>query len=186
MVRQEQSHFATVAKRKIPVKCFLIRKRRLSRLKANVKRESTLLFALSVVLSLSTFCPGTKSYARESIPDRLFVSQKAPLYPDPTAPMPSRDKVIIPPGETSTFPVRPDGQPYVLNLDTTINFTEALNRFYFDPKWRGEVWVPFNQWSLVERATRLMATWPEYDQANQYRKLNRVNKFFERCSGFGP
>lgn len=74
----------------------------------------------------------------------------------------------------------------MLDIDTTINFTDALNRFYYDPKWRGEVWVPFNQWTISERATRLMATWPEYDEFSQYRKLNHVHKFFERYSGFGP
>ncbi len=90
------------------------------------------------------------------------------------------------PGEQVYFPTNPDGTPFVLDIDTTVNFTDALNRFYYDPKWRGEVWVPFNQWSVSERATRLMGTWPEYDEFSQYRKLNHVHKFFERYSGFGP
>ena len=100
--------------------------------------------------------------------------------------MPSRERVIQMPGETHFFPTNPDGTPFVLDIDTTINFTDSLNRFYYDPKWRGEVWVPFNQWTIAERATRLMSTWPEYDEFSQYRKLNHVHKFFERYSGFGP
>ncbi|MCC6979064.1 MAG: hypothetical protein IT343_12135 [Candidatus Melainabacteria bacterium] len=99
---------------------------------------------------------------------------------------PARDKLISQPGESHYFPTTADGTPIVLELDTTVNFTESLNRFYYEPKWRGEVWVPFNQWSLIERATRLMSTWPEYDEFSQYRKLNHVHKFFERYSGFGP
>lgn len=98
----------------------------------------------------------------------------------------SPDRAYKMPGEASQFPTNADGSPFVLDIDTTVNFTDALNRFYYDPKWRGEVWVPFNQWTVVERATRLMSTWPEYDEFSQYRKLNHVHKFFERYSGFGP
>lgn len=104
----------------------------------------------------------------------------------PPAPRPAPDNVVTPPGEEAYFPVRPDGQPFLLNIDNSVNLTDAINGFYYDPKWRGEVWAPFDQISLIERATRKMATWPEYDQANQYRKFNHVNKFFERYSGFGP
>jgi len=99
---------------------------------------------------------------------------------------PARDRLVSMPGESHYFPTTSDGTPVVLDLDTNVNLTDSLNRFYYDPKWRGEVWVPFNQWSLIERATRLMSTWPEYDEFSQYRKLNHVHKFFERYSGFGP
>ncbi len=84
------------------------------------------------------------------------------------------------------YPVRMDGQPYVLNVDRTVNLTDALNRFYYDPRWRGEVWVPFDQISTIERATRLMSTWREYNEFSTFRILNKVNIFFERWSGFGP
>lgn len=121
------------------------------------------------------------------IPNHLFIGQTVPdKLPQPSAPKPAKDKLILPPGEEPYFPTRQDNQPLVLNVDRTVNLTEALNRFYYDPKWRGEVWVPFNQFETIERATRQMATWPEYDQANVYRKLNRVNQWFERKSGFGP
>jgi hypothetical protein len=39
---------------------------------------------------------------------------------------------------------------------------------------------------MLERATRLMGTWRDYDEANQFRKLNNVHKFFEKWSGYGP
>jgi hypothetical protein len=96
------------------------------------------------------------------------------------------DILVTPPGEEAYFPVRPDGQPFLLNIDTTVNLTDKLSGFYYDPKFRGEVWAPFDQVNLIERATRLMSTWQDYDQFSTYRKLNKVNKFFEKYSGFGP
>jgi hypothetical protein len=98
----------------------------------------------------------------------------------------SPDKLITPPGENPYFPVRTDGQPYILNMDTTVNLTDALNRYYYNPRWRGEVWTPFDQVDQIEKATRLMSTWFEYDQENIYRKGDPVAKWFERLSGFGP
>lgn len=98
----------------------------------------------------------------------------------------SPDKLIAPPGENPYFPVRTDGQPYILNMDTTVNLTDALNRYYYNPRWRGEVWTPFDQVDQIEKATRLMSTWFEYDQENIYRKGDPVAKWFERLSGFGP
>lgn len=105
---------------------------------------------------------------------------------EPPAVAPPEDLVVTPPGEEAYFPVRPDGQPFLVNIDTTINLTDRISGFYYDPKWRGEVWAPFDQVSLIERATRLMATWPEYDQFSTLRKFNGVHKFFEKYSGFGP
>lgn len=96
------------------------------------------------------------------------------------------DLLVTPPGEEVYFPVRPDGQPFLVNIDTTVNLTDKINGFYYDPKFRGEVWAPFDQVSLIERATRMMATWPEYDQFSILRKFNGVHKFFEKYSGFGP
>jgi hypothetical protein len=119
------------------------------------------------------------------IPNRLFSGKHSPiLYPP--APMPPRDKLIVPPGESIYFPVRADGQPYVLNIDRTVNLTAALNQFYFNPKWRGEVWTPFDQIDSIERATMLMGTYREYDEFSELRVLNGFHKFFERASGYGP
>ncbi len=92
----------------------------------------------------------------------------------------------MPPGESIYFPVRTDGQPYVLNVDRTVNLTSALNQFYYNPKWRGEVWTPFDQFDSIERATRLMGTWREYDEFSSLRVFNGFHKFFEKYSGFGP
>lgn len=106
--------------------------------------------------------------------------------PEPAAVMPASDILITPPGEEAYFPVRPDGQPFLVNIDTTVNLTDRISGFYYDPKFRGEVWAPFDQVSLIERATRMMSTWPEYDEFSIYRKLNGVHKFFEKYSGYGP
>lgn len=108
------------------------------------------------------------------------------LPPEPPAVEASPDNLVTPPGEEAYFPVRPDGQPFLLNIDTTVNLTDRLSGFYYDPKFRGEVWAPFDQVNLIERATRLMATWCDYDEFSTLRKLNKVNKFFEKYSGFGP
>lgn len=108
------------------------------------------------------------------------------LPPEPPAVEASPDNLVTPPGEEAYFPVRPDGQPFLLNIDTTVNLTDRLSGFYYDPKFRGEVWAPFDQVNLIERATRLMATWRDYDEFSTLRKLNKVNKFFEKYSGFGP
>ncbi len=106
--------------------------------------------------------------------------------PEPAAVMPAEEILVTPPGEEAYFPVRPDGQPFLVNIDSTVNLTDRISGFYFDPKWRGEVWAPFDQVNLIERATRLMSTFPEYDQFSIYRKMNSVHKFFEKYSGYGP
>jgi len=97
-----------------------------------------------------------------------------------------KNALVSPPGEEMYFPVREDGQDYVINLDSTVNMTQTLNEFYYDPKWRGEVWAPFDQYSLIERATRRMGTWKEYDEFSELRIFNKWHKFWERASGFGP
>ena len=106
--------------------------------------------------------------------------------PEPAAVEAPVDLLVTPPGEEAYFPVRPDGQPFLVNIDTTVNLTDKINGFYYDPKFRGEVWAPFDQVSLIERATRMMSTWAEYDQFSIYRKFNGVHKFFEKYSGYGP
>ncbi len=152
-----------------------------------VKKSISLAGALSAVLLtlLNPFNPASAEESKKKL-FHLFPSKKIAQTIRQADVAPSRDRVIQMPGETHFFPTNPDGTPFVLDIDTTVNFTDSLNRFYYDPKWRGEVWVPFNQWTIAERATRLMATWPEYDEFSQYRKLNHVHKFFERYSGFGP
>ena len=117
------------------------------------------------------------------LPDRLFDGQSAP---ERIAARFHDTKLVQPPMEETFFPMNFDGQARVDNIDTTVNLTVAINQFYYNPKWRGEVWTPFDQVELIERASRLMSTWKEYNEANQYRVLNGVNVFFERFSGFGP
>jgi hypothetical protein len=123
--------------------------------------------------------PGLKSLQTQAQQPSRRLAQVMPGTSSP-------DKLIAPPGENPFFPVRTDGQPYILNIDTTVNLTDAMNRFYYNPRWRGEVWTPFDQVDEIERATRLMATWFEYDQENIFRKGDPVAKWFERVSGFGP
>lgn len=160
---------------------------RLSSLNKVVKKSICLTGALSAVLLslLNPVLPAAADPSKKSF-FTLFPGKKLAQNFRHADAAPSRDRAVLPPMEMQYFPVNPDGTPIVLDIDTTVNFTDALNRFYYDPKWRGEVWVPFNQWSISERATRLMSTWPEYDEFSIYRKLNHVHKFFERYSGFGP
>ena len=158
----------------------------MSKARTVVKKRISLAGALSAVLMTlvnsadPAFAQGSKLKGWHVFGPRKIAQKLIP------APSQTTDRPLKMPGEVNVFPTNADGAPFVLDIDTTINFTDALNRFYYDPKWRGEVWVPFNQWTISERATRLMGTWPEYDEFSQYRKLNHVHKFFERYSGFGP
>ena len=127
----------------------------------------------------STVSASKKADEAESQPARSV----ATVVPGLSA---ERDKLISPPGEEVYYPVRNDGQPFVLNIDQTVNLTRAINQFYWNPAIEGEVWTPFDQPELIERASRLMTTWPEYDEANIFRSFTRVNKYLERMSGFGP
>lgn len=136
----------------------------------------------------------TGAQAGEQIPNRLFegptvpetVTRKVAQQLNPPAPAPSSDNVVPAPSEYQYFPIRSDGQPYMLYLDKTINMTETLNRFYYDPKWRGELWVPEDPVTFPEKATRLLSTWQEYDQQNIFRVGNGLARFIEKMSGFGP
>jgi hypothetical protein len=169
---------------------------------------TSLLFYLT--LSLLPFGAPNFAYADDAIniPDHIFQGSLVPTQPPdappppsnpltrliarkkvreyPPIPSPNPNKLVPPPSEEIYFPVRKDGQPFMLNVDTTVNLTAALNDFYYDPKWRGEVWVPFDQVDTIERAARLMSTWPEYDQENIFRRFTGLSKFFEKYSGFGP
>lgn len=165
----------------------ILKNRKVSRLKTVVKKSISFASALSAVL-LMLANPVNSASAEESKRKSWidFAPKKIAQSLRQSDVSPSADRLPRMPGEAFQFPTNSDGSPFVLDVDTTVNFTDALNRFYYDPKWRGEVWVPFNQWTVAERATRLMSTWPEYDEFSQYRKLNHVHKFFERYSGFGP
>jgi hypothetical protein len=115
-----------------------------------------------------------------------FQDKKQPALSYPKAPMPPAGKIVVPPQESPFFPLRPDGQAFVLDIDSTVNQTDALNRFYYDPSWRGEVWQPYDSYTLAEKGVRLMTTWPQYDAATQSRKFTRIHQWFEKWSGFGP
>jgi len=140
--------------------------------------------AFSLLISLGMV---TAAVARDDIPDRLFPGQTVPdQLPQPPSAVPDKDLLVPPPQELKYFPIRKDGQPYVLVLDSSVNLTDAMNRFYYDPDWRGEVWSPLDLYTIVEKAQRLMGTWPEYNAANQFRIFSKVNQKIERWSGFGP
>lgn len=104
----------------------------------------------------------------------------------PEAPGPNPDHLITPPQENPYFYVRPDGQAFTLQVDSTNNMTDYLNRHYYDFAWRGEQWGPWDMLSNSEKAVRGLHLWPEYNEANQFHLFNGVNRFFERYSGFGP
>jgi hypothetical protein len=141
----------------------------------------------ALLLALLAVCMNSKpslASRGDDIPDRLFDGQTAPQQIASSRVV--HDRLIPVPMEEVFFPTNFDTQAKVLNIDTTVNMTVAINQFYYNPKWRGEDWVPFDQVDLIERASRLMSTWREYNEANQYKVLNKVNIFFERYSGFGP
>jgi len=114
---------------------------------------------------------------------------QVPTLPMPAAPAPAPDQVIIPPQQNAYFPMRADGQPFVLNEDWTVNLTDWLNHYYFNPSWRGEEWAPYQNYWIVERQCRSMALWSEYDEFTTFRfawPTNRIHKWFEKYSGYGP
>lgn len=105
-------------------------------------------------------------------------------YPD--APMPSSDLLVEPPTLYHYFPMRPDGQAAYTDNENAVNMTEAMNHFYYNPDWRGEVWAPNQNFLIVEKGVRMLSTWPTFDAATMSRKFTGVHKFFEKWSGFGP
>lgn len=116
--------------------------------------------------------------------DAMLAQRAIPSYPP--APMPNPDRLVVPPQEQQFFPIRPDGQPFVLNQDVTVNLTDSLNRYYYNPHWRGEDWGPFNQYWIIERTVLMMPTYREYDEFSVFKVGNGFHKFFERYSGYGP
>jgi hypothetical protein len=117
------------------------------------------------------------------IPDRLFAANPdKKSMPD----APPTNRLVRPPSENPYYQLRFDDQPYYLMQDITVNYTEILNSFYLDPAWRGEIWAPYEQFSIVEKGSRLMPTYLEYDEFSEARICNRWHKFWERASGYGP
>lgn len=135
---------------------------------------------LPVVAALAGFC-ALQAEARWP-----YDNAPQPEITYPETPMPPPGTLITPPGENTFFPMRHDGQPFILQVDETINMTDYLNRSYYDPNWRGQVWMPFQCYEIVEKGCRLMPLWLEYNSATQCRKLTNVHLFFEKWSGFGP
>ena len=138
------------------------------------------------VATLFFFTTGSGAFADDGGNNLIAANVYPAPLAQPAAPQPSPDILITPPGEVSTFPMRPDGQPFVLNIDESINMTDALNRYYYNPRWRGEEWGPVPWYWIPERMVRMMPSWEEYDQQNIFRLGNRWAKFFEKYSGFGP
>ena len=104
----------------------------------------------------------------------------------PAAPATNPDQVIVPPGENNFMELGSYGQAYYLNVDSTVNWTDVLNRSYFNPHWRGETWTPTPLYWIVERQSRLLSEWREYNEQNIYHVGNKWCQFLERFSGFGP
>ena len=128
----------------------------------------------------------TAAEARNSLWQKIF--GPTPVGPPeyPHAPPAPKDNLVPPPSMNQYFFTRTDGQPYYLNIDSTANMTDAINRFYFNIGMEGEQWAPADFNSTLERSSRLMATWQDYDQMNWWHQLNGVSRFLERASGFGP
>lgn len=141
--------------------------------------------SILVMTSFAAALTATAALGKDDIPNRLFAGKLPPMM-YPAAPLPVKDKLVPVPMEQQFFPVRTDGQPFVLNIDRTVNLTTAMNQFYYNPKWRGEEWSPFDQVDDIERATRLMGTWREYNEFSELRIFNGWHRFWEKWSGYGP
>lgn len=126
-------------------------------------------------------------FALLSLAPRGSAQVPALLYP--AAPNPPADQIIVPPQENRYFPTRADGQAFVLNEDVTVNLTDFFNRQYYNPLWRAEEWAPYQNYWIAERGLRALSTWREYDNFSVFRifwPTNKVHKWIERYSGYGP
>jgi hypothetical protein len=141
-----------------------------------------LLFLPIAALSVFTTCSGASA---DNIQKMLADYSGYTPLPMPAAPAVT-DQVIVAPGQNRYFPLGSNGQAYYLNVDATVNWTDVLNRSYFNPGWRGETWTPTPLYWIVERQSRLLSEWPEYNEQNIYRVGNKWSQFLERFSGFGP
>lgn len=154
-------------------------------IRLHLQKISTFALAAACIFSINLSSAQSASASKkDEIPDRLFAGQTPPQSLAATRVHDTR--LVSPPMEETYFPTNFDGQAKTINVDSTVNLTVAINQFYYNPKWRGEYWTPFDQVELIERATRLLSSYKEYNEANQYKVLNRVNVFLERYSGFGP
>jgi hypothetical protein len=104
----------------------------------------------------------------------------------PEAPMPNPDVLIPPPHQIEVMPSRADGQRFQIYADQTVNLTDAMNRYSYNPASRGLNIVPFEDYWVSERITRLMALWTDYDEFSLLHHWNGFHKFFEKWSGYGP
>ena len=104
----------------------------------------------------------------------------------PEAPGPNPDHLITPPQENSYFNMRPDCQAFRLQIDFCDNYTDFLNRHYYDPHWDGMQWCPWDVVSTIEKQSRSMACWTEYNNQNVYGVCNGWARFWEVYSGYGP
>ncbi|MBX9689122.1 MAG: hypothetical protein K2X27_20605 [Candidatus Obscuribacterales bacterium] len=129
------------------------------------------LLTLSFIASLPLIFAGSVSAAGIS-------------YPEAAGPNP--DHLITPPGENGFFPMRNDGQAFSLQIDSTNNLTDYMNRHYYDFRWDGATWSPWDTMSVSQKGVRLSHLWPEYNEANQFHLFNGFNVLMERLSGFGP
>ncbi|HEY9790363.1 MAG TPA: hypothetical protein V6D22_08190 [Candidatus Obscuribacterales bacterium] len=134
-------------------------------------------------LAILTTCSGASAD-----PIRRLLGDHSGYEPLPMPPAPAinPDQVVIAPGENRYAQLGSYGQPYYLNIDSTVNWTDVINRSYFNPGWRGETWTPTPLYWIVERQSRLFSEWPEYNEQNIYRVGNKWCQFLERFSGFGP
>jgi len=139
-------------------------------------------------IALVTICGSLPAFSKdiEDLEMKDLIAAKQPRLNAPPPTMPGPDKLVAPAGETTTWPIRGDGQPYILSVDQTVNWTECLNEYYFNPKWRGETWGPFQMEWIPERAVLMMPTYQDYDQFSIYHIFNGFHKFWEKYSGYGP
>ena len=82
-------------------------------------RNSTLLIVVAIIITLAP-CANAKKKDKE----RLFWGKTPPVYvQEPHAIQ--KGELVKPPGQHQYFPVRDDGQDFVLNIDQTVNLTHS-------------------------------------------------------------
>jgi len=162
----------------------------LSKFSITLKQPKLLHWNLLKVLCLVACLSGAQmSSARthDNIPDQVYPGTTRPYQlPYPVGRAQPPGSPIPPPGEEHFFPIREDGQMFMLNVPIETNLTDRLNRFYFDPGWRGEVWTPFDTMTVAERQVYSMGTWKDYNEFSHLRKFNRFHYTMERWTGYGP
>ncbi len=137
-------------------------------------------------VGMPAWCYTSDNDPASNIPDRLFKGNNPPEHLSAQALPGLKTKNIVAPAENSYFPVRSDGQPFMLNADNNVNLTDAMNRFYYESTSRHEFWMPFNNYEIPEKAQRMLSTWDEYNQENAFRTWNPAAMWLEIKSGYGP